>query len=87
MYEITYLADRLSSLEMSGHFVHYEQIVLVVELKKICLEVVLESPSESMAPLRLLLSILHTMRRLQQSLLCVQTFLARTSLALLYSCT
>ena len=40
-----------------------------------------------MAPLRLLSSVLHTMRRLQQSLLCMQTFLARTRLALLYSCT
>ena len=40
-----------------------------------------------MAPLHLFSSVLHTMRRLQQSLLCVQTFLARTRLALLYSCT
>ena len=40
-----------------------------------------------MTPLRLLLSVLHTMRRLPQSLLCVQIFLGRTRLALLYSCT
>ena len=92
--EMTSLALRLSSLYMSGPFektVNHDQVVEVVELKKICPEpspkVDPEIPLEPMAALGLLWSVLHTPGRLQQSLPSVLTFLARVRLVLPYSCT